>query len=229
MRGYDDVAFENGNVYLSYTNPVGTGNAIILQLTNPTDPPQGELTTRPILRVGALGLNLEDGKIEPVMPTDPDSLKVAPNGDLLLSSSSDDIIIDVHNPGKHGRHHQTVSFTTILNATGDLDDVIKVNAHKGTFYLADTADNRVLVFHATHLKLKDYYASVGNAFGEIDPHTGLFTALVQAEPGFSFGKAHGAEFVADNNAVSDPGALVTAHEAHIHGVHTDHLAGLLLV
>src|SRR6202011_2522358 len=71
----------------------------------------------------------------------------------------------------------------------------------GTFYLADTKDNRVLAFHVTGLNVNDYYASVGSlgAFGQIDPTTGIFTALVNAAdaPGFSFGSPHGVAFVPD--------------------------------
>jgi len=44
----------------------------------------------------------------------------------------------------------------------------------------------VLAVHATGLDSKDYYASVGDAFGVVDPLTGQFTALVSAAnaPGY---------------------------------------------
>ncbi len=89
-----------------------------------------------------------------------------------------------------------------MPAGAGLDDVLKVDASAGTFYLSDTADNRVLAVHATGLNSNDYYASVGNAFGVVDPQTGQFTALVSAAnaPGFKFGSAHGVEFVADHNS-----------------------------
>jgi hypothetical protein len=150
-RGYDDVVFSHGKVYLSYTNPVSKGNPTLVQLTNGNDP-DGPLHTTPILRFGAIGTNLETGMTAVVPQSDPDSLKVAPNGDLLLTSSSDDVIIDVRNPGTS---HQKIGFTHVLGVTGNLDDVIKVNASAGTFYLSDTADNRVLAVHVTGLNLHD--------------------------------------------------------------------------
>ena len=66
----------------------------------------------------------------------------------------------------------------------------------------------MLTFHVTGLNLNDYYASLGNAFGQIDP-SGTFTPLVTAAdaPGFTFGAAHGAVFVADSNAA--PAPLIT--------------------
>ena len=56
-------------------------------------------------------------------------------------------------------------------------------------------------FHATGLNPDDYYASVGSlkAFGQVDPTTGAFTALLSADnaPGFNFLSPHGVSFVAD--------------------------------
>jgi hypothetical protein len=222
----------------------------LVQLTNGNDPDGGPLHTKTILAFGATGLNTETRKTEVVPQNDPDSLKVAPNGDLLLTSGADDVIIDVHNPGTP---HQTVSFTQVQGVTGGLDDVIRPDATAGTFYLADTADNRVLTVHVSGLNPNDYYASVGDAFGQVDPKTGQFTALVTAAdaPGFKFGSAHGAAFVPDkgNDAVAHAGgadpvaaalaqlsadaahaaaSVVTAADVHIGatGVHTELHAGL---
>jgi hypothetical protein len=199
-RGYDDVVFTHGKEFMSYTNPVNPGDPTLVQLTNANDP-DGSLKTKPILDFGDKGLNLETGKMEVIPQNDPDSLKLAPNGDLLFASGADQVIIDVHNPGTS---HQTVAFTQVqgVPAGAGLDDVLKVDASSGTFYLSDTADNRVLAVHATGLNSNDYYASVGNAFGVVDPQTGQFTALVSAAnaPGFKFGSAHGVEFVPDHNS-----------------------------
>ena len=249
-RGYDDVAFLDGKVYESYTNPVNNGDPTLVQLLNGNDPDSGPLQTKTILAFGATGLNLETGKTEVIPQTDPDSLKVAPNGDLLLTGGADDTIIDVHNPGTA---HQSVSFTTVQGVSGGLDDVIKPDATAGTFYLSDTADNRVLTVHVTGLNTNDYYASVGDAFGQVDPKTGQFTALVNAAnaPGFQFGSAHGPAFVPDKGSDAaahaggaDPVAsalaqlsadaahaaasVFTAADVHIGatGVHTELHAGL---
>jgi hypothetical protein len=199
-RGYDDVVFTHGKEFMSYTNPANPGDATLVQLTNGNDP-DGPLTTKAILKFGDQGINLETGKMEVIPQNDPDSLKLAPNGDLLFASGSDQVIIDVHDAGTA---HQTVAFTKVqgVPAGAGLDDVLKVDASAGTFYLSDTANNRVLTVHATGLNTNDYFASVGNAFGEVDPLTGQFTALVSAAnaPGFKFGSAHGAEFVADHGS-----------------------------
>jgi len=97
-RGYDDVVFTHGKEFLSFTNPVNPGDPTLVQLTNGNDP-DGALKTKAILHFGDMGLNLETGKTEIIPQNDPDSLKLAPNGDLLFSSGSDQVIIDVHDAG----------------------------------------------------------------------------------------------------------------------------------
>jgi hypothetical protein len=170
-RGYDDVAFENGKVYLSYTNPPGTsGDAVIVELTNGNSP-SGPLKTKTVLTNGIMGFNTETQTMQSVPLTDPGSLKVAPNGDLLLTNGDGGVIVDVQDPGGP---NQAVAFTQVQGVTpgsAGLDDLIKPSSGAGTFYLADTKDNRVLAFHVTGLNINDYYASVGslNAFGQIDP------------------------------------------------------------
>ena len=198
-RGYDDVVFKGDKVFLSYTNPVNPGDATVVQLLN-GDHPTGTLTTKPILEFGATGLDTVTGKMEVVPQNDPDSLKLAPNGDLLLSSGDDGTIIDIKAPGTA---HQSVSFTPIagVGAKAGLDDVIETGAKSGTFTLTDTATNKVFSFHATGLNPDDFYASVGSlkAFGQVDPHTGTFTPLLSADnaPGFNFSSPHGVSFTPD--------------------------------
>jgi hypothetical protein len=164
-----------------------------------------------VLLDGAMGFDTVTGKMELVPQTDPDSLKLAANGDLIFSSGGDGAIIDIQNPATA---QQAIAFTPIQGipaaAVGNagLDDVIKPTATAGTFYISDAKDGRVLSVHATGLDPNAYYASVGslNAFGRVDENTGVFTALVSAEnaPGFTFGSPHGVTFVADKNAPPSP-------------------------
>jgi hypothetical protein len=205
-RGYDDVVFEGNKVFLSYTNPNGAGDPTLVELVN-GDRPSGLLLTSTILTDGATGFDTVTGKIEAVPQSDPDSLKTAPNGDLLLTGGADGTIIDIQNPGTP---NQAVAFTTIQNipaasiGNAGLDDVIKPSATAGTFYLTDTKTNKVFSFRATGLNTNDYYASVGSlkAFGQIDPTTGVFTPLVTAANAgdMNFAAPHGVVFVPDQNA-----------------------------
>src|ERR1700730_10331396 len=46
-RGYDDVVFTHGKVFMSYTNPVNNGDPTLVQLTNGNDPDGATLNTKP--------------------------------------------------------------------------------------------------------------------------------------------------------------------------------------
>jgi hypothetical protein len=205
-RGYDDVVFKGEQVFLSYTNPANNGDPTVVRMTSGDDP-HGPIKTSPVLTFGQTGIDTVNGASETIPQADPDSLKLAPNGDLLLTSGDDGAIIDIKDPGTA---HQSVSFTPIqglpAGVGAGLDDVIKPSASAGTFYLTDTNDNRVLAFHATGLNVNDYYASVGSldAFGQVDPSTGVFTPLVSVEnaPGFTLSGPHGVTFVADHAATA---------------------------
>jgi hypothetical protein len=207
-RGYDDVVFKGDQVFLSYTNPPGTtGDPIVVMLTN-GDNPHDKLKTETVLTDGVTGFDTVTGATATVPLTDPDSMKLAPNGDLLLTSGADGVIVDIQNPGTPS---QAIAFTQIQGVTpgnAGLDDVIRPGASSGTFYLSDTKDNRVLAFHVTGLNVNAYYASVGSlhAFGQVDPTTGVFTPLVDASnaPGMTFSGPHGVTFVADSHAAPTP-------------------------
>jgi hypothetical protein len=79
-RGYDDVAFLNGDVCLSYTNPVNPTDSV-LQRLDQGNTPSGTLTTTSILTAEQTGVTSSTN--EP----DIDSLKSTPNGELVLTTA----------------------------------------------------------------------------------------------------------------------------------------------
>src|SRR6516162_234289 len=151
-EGYDDVVFRLNQVFMSYTNPASPTDPIIQLLKNGSDP----LGVRPILLMGATGTNLATGQAnQPVTQNDPDSLKLTPTGDLMLSSGDDGQLLFVEKPG---RPDQSVSFVTLLDpATGlhisGLDDAVFATAREGVFYLSDTGNNRVLKIEVDHIRV----------------------------------------------------------------------------
>lgn len=213
-RGFDDVVFDGNRIFLSETNPANPGDPTVVELLNGHGNGLGMGSQRPlvtnktVLTDGTLGTNTATGATTVVPQADPDSLKLAPNGDLLLTSGDDGVIIDIRNPGTP---HQTVFFTAVQppdptvpnQGAPGLDDVIQPNATAGTFYISvtgggNTGAGQVLKVHVTGLIEQDYYASVGSlhAFGQVDPN-GNFTPLVSGLTG-----PHGVEFVPDANAAS---------------------------
>jgi sugar lactone lactonase YvrE len=190
-QGYDDVVFRGDEVFLSYTNPLAPTDPTIQLLQNGSDP----LVVTPVLTMGATGTNLATGQPnQPTTDTDPDSLKLTPDGDLMLSSGADGQLIFVEKPG---RSDQSVSFLQLLDpstglALSGLDDAVFATARRGTFYLADTSNNQILKIDVDHVPVGSLYASVGSLkeLAVVDLHTGVTSPLVSNLNG-----PHGLEFV----------------------------------
>jgi hypothetical protein len=188
-RGFDDVVFDGNRVFLSETNPANPGDPVIVQLVNPFS----TLQTTPILSFGDTGTDLNTGqKNQPLPITDPDSLKLLPNGDLLLTGEADGAYIFVKNPGTT---RQTESFVTLPQ--GDIpDDAIMPTSRSGTFYISNQGGNDIIAVQVTGLNTKDLYADItagpnANELVQIDPKTGVVTPVFT-----DLNNPHGLAFVA---------------------------------
>jgi hypothetical protein len=173
------VVFDRDRTFLSYTNPANPTDPTIQQLVEGSNP----LRVKPILTMGATGTNLATGqRDQPTTQNDPDSLKLTPFGDLMLTSGDDGQLVFVTHPG---RDEQAVSFVTLLDPithlhVSGLDDAVFVTARRGVFYLADTGNNRILAIHADDLEFGSLFASVGslNALVTVDLDSGHVTPFV---------------------------------------------------
>ncbi len=199
-RGYDDVAFIGPKVFLSYTNPVNPGDAVIQQLTNGTAP-FGLLQTTDVLRLGDTGTNLVTGELNQPLPvTDPDSLKSLPDGSLILTGEGDKAFTIVTNPGTT---EQTASFVTLPAGSSSPDDVIMPTTTSGTFFISNQNDNDIVAAKVTDLNTNDLYASVGTAVDQIDPTTGTVTPIITG-----LNAAHGLLFMPASSHALDLAALL---------------------
>jgi sugar lactone lactonase YvrE len=199
-RGYDDVAFINGAIFMSYTNPVNASDATIQYMTgvNP-------ITFATILTMGATGTNLATGQTNQLTTdTDTDSLVVTPFGGLMLTSGADGQLIFVNNLENPT---PSVSFLQLLDTTGknvtNLDDAAFVLSPSGSFYVADTGNNRVLKVDVTGLTPMSLYASVGseNAVASVDLPTGTATPFITTSGGTTLNAPHGLGFAPNFNSL----------------------------
>jgi hypothetical protein len=216
-RGFDDVVFDGNRVFLSETNPANPGDPVIVQLLN-GQAPFGTLQTTGILSFGDTGTNLVTGQTNQPLPiTDPDSLKLLPNGELLLTGEADGAYIFVKDPGTA---HQTESFVTL--PSGDIpDDAIMPSSHSGTFYISNQGGNDIISVQVTGLNTKDLYADItagpdANELLQIDPSTGVVTPIVTG-----LNNPHGLAFVP---SASNPGMLKLADPSQFSGT----VAGLAM-
>jgi hypothetical protein len=188
-RGYDDVAFLDGNVYLSYTNPVNSGDPV-LQMLNQGNSPSGTLTTTNLVKAS---------KLNQPMP-DTDSLKSTWFGDLVLTSEGDGA--GSGNPvGEYtliGLPGAAVTNITVTDAKGDnvsgMDDVVFPSRSAGTLYVTDTGANTVYALSLTGLDPNTPIISIGSLdeVATVNPVTGVIeTPLLTG-----LTSVHGLDFVA---------------------------------
>ena len=189
-RGFDDVVFDGQKVFLSETNPVNPGDPVIVQLQNGTAP-FGTLETTDVLSFGDTGTNMVTGQTNQTLPvTDPDSLKLLPNGALLLTGEADGAYIFVKDPGTA---QQTASFLK-LPAGFVGDDAIMPTSTSGTFYISNQGANDVIRLTMSGLNTNDLYADITskNELVQIDPTTGKVTTVLSG-----LNSPHGLDFVPD--------------------------------
>jgi len=193
-RGYDDVAFLDGNVYLSYTNPVNPTDPVLQEL-NQGNTPSGTLTTTNLATAQQLNQPMPDT----------DSLKSTWFGDLVLTSEGDGP--GTGNPvGEYtlishpGAADQTVTNVAVTDAKGDnvigMDDVVFPSRSAGTLYVTDTSANTVYALSLTGLDPNTPIIALGDLGGvdevaTVNPVTGVVEQTLLT--GVS---VHGLEFVA---------------------------------
>jgi hypothetical protein len=92
---------------------------------------------------------------QPLPVSDPDSLKLLPDGDLILTSEAHKAFAFIHDPGTV---NQIESFITLPSSAGTPDDAVMVTAGSGTFYVSAQSLNEVIKVEATGLGPNDLYA-----------------------------------------------------------------------
>jgi hypothetical protein len=185
-RGFDDAVFRNGQVFLSETNPAGSTDPVIVQLTTGLSSP---LQISSILTSNFTGLNLTTGVPGSPTITDSDSLILTPNGDLALTGEADQEIVFVHLPGAVNQSESLVPLTGPSGPiTGFPDDTIYPTDTQVVFFVADTGANTVYKIIATGLTPGSVFVDVGSEFGSLNTTTGVVTPI------FTGTSPHGADF-----------------------------------
>ena len=191
------MAFRNGQVYLSLTNPVSPSDPVVQQL-NQANTPTGTLTTTNVVTAGQTGTRLPDT----------DSLKTKPNGDLTLNDGSGGAFATITNPGAS---NQTVTTTQLkyngANATS-IDDVLYPSATSGTLFVSDQNNNRVLALQVAGLDPNSPFVSLdaSNVLGLASPN-GVVSAFYNNQLG-ALASPHGLDFLASGaTATPEPASL----------------------
>jgi len=133
--GFDDIQFVNGKAFIDASNPTlnSAGNNVFPALYTVTlSGTKASLT--PVLKGGATGTTLNPPVKSITMPlTDPDSMMIDPQGNLVLDSQGDMQLLIIHNAGLAGQSVKVLAVGT------PVDDTVWPTASKGCMIIADNA------------------------------------------------------------------------------------------
>src|SRR5260221_367354 len=136
--GYDALAFEKGMAFGAASNPplnsqgVNTAPAVAkIVISN------GKLVLTPVLFGNATATDIATGQKVTLDLTDPDSMSIASNGDVVLDSQGDAELVFLHNAGTS---NQTVSRLTLGT---QVEDTIWIPAAKGRMVIVDSKQNAI--------------------------------------------------------------------------------------
>jgi len=181
-QGVDDLAFTKNGTYLSFTNPGASTDVTLQKIVDGTNPIQ----VTNLLTAGTTGTNIVTGKAGYVPSmANTDSLKVAPNGDLVQTTGNRDTLAFVHDAGLTT---QSLSYLP-LNAGGaavsGLDDSLYLTSASGRIYASVSNTDQVLAIDYTGVTPGTLIGSIGSLkeIGFINPTTGAITPFVTNLPG----------------------------------------------
>jgi hypothetical protein len=139
--GFDDMAFINGKLFIAASNPqnfnaqgFNSAFAVYEVVFNGTP----DVTLAGVLPGSFANPDpATNGQLPMVNLTDPDSMTTDMNGNLVLVSQADDLIVVVTNPGQSTQTQWPYVMPT------QLDDTVWIKADAGTLYVADINSNNI--------------------------------------------------------------------------------------
>ena len=199
--GYDDMAFTSAGVYVSASNPTlnsSTGESIGPSLVKITlDRATHTVKVKPELKGTPKAFDIVTGKIETLNLTDPDSLQLTPDGDLLLDSQGDGLLVQLNLSGKDEPRLQVLH----LIGSVQIDDTEYPASRHGFLLVADTAANVVYRIDAPSWDKKAAFsASTGVAATNTTPAVPGYVGQLQRTGALlpivtDLGAPHGLGFV----------------------------------
>ena len=203
--GYDDIAFRNGEVYFSASNPAKNPNVApaIVKATfhgNSIDVAavlEGDATATDVITGQSITLNLQD----------PDSMTLDPHGDLFLDSQADSELLVVRKPGSKSQSVLRIPLSSPFGAP-QADDTLFTPDSDGFLLVSDTpADTIYAIRKAEFVPGVAYTAAVGapdssgksvGFVGRLDREFGQLTPVVTG-----LQSPHGLGFVKTSNDDDD--------------------------
>jgi hypothetical protein len=132
--GYDDLVFRNGRVYLTASNPQNNPNTapavVSAQLSG------SSVVLTPVLMGNDSATNMATGSNVTLNLQDPDSMILAPNGDIIMDSQADDECVIIQHAGETGQTAFLLPFSS-GGTTAMMDDTVFATVSNGFLLVSD--------------------------------------------------------------------------------------------
>jgi hypothetical protein len=194
-QGIDDLVFTSHGAFVSVTNPTAPTDTTLAKVVPGSGPIQ--LTT--VATAGQTGTNIVTDATDFVPSiANTDSLKVAPNGDLVQTTGNRDTLLFIHDAGQQSQSFAYLTLTANGAPVSGLDDSLYLTAPSGRIFASVTGTNQVLAIDYSGVTPGTLVGSIGSLkeIAFIDPTTGNVTPFVTGLTGI-----HGLDAI---SAVPEP-------------------------
>ena len=179
--GYDDLQFLNGAAFIAASNPTLNSAGInVFPALDKIELKNGKAILTPVLQGNATATDLTTNQRVTLNLTDPDSMTIDLQGNLVLDSQADSELIFLHNPGTS---KQTV---TRLPVGTQVDDTLWIPSKEGSMLVVDGKANvtyKVTIDKTDFTRGTIYTeapsdSTVASFVGTLDPKTGTITPAI---------------------------------------------------
>jgi len=179
--GYDDVIFLNGTAFIAASNPT-LDNAGINKFpaVDKIELKDGKAILTPVLLGNASALDTTTNKTVPLNLTDPDSMTVDTQGNLVLVDQADAQLIVVDDPGQSKQEVKRIPVGT------QVDDTLWIRSKEGNLLVVDGKQNAIysVTINKTDFTPGTVYteapadAGVAGFVGTVDLKTGTIVPVI---------------------------------------------------
>ena len=177
--GFDDIQFLNGLAFIDASNPtLNSSGANVFPALYTVTLSGTTASLTPVLKGSAKGTTLNPPITSITMPlTDPDSMMIDPQGDLVLDSQGDMQLLFIHNPGTPS---QSVK---VLGVGTPVDDTVWPTSSNGCMIIADNASGVYSVCSnfwvtSTPLTAAPNDSTIISFVGTVSLGSGLITPII---------------------------------------------------
>lgn len=179
--GYDDVLFIKGQAFIAASNPtLNSAGVNVFPAIDKVELKNGKAIFTPVLYGNATATDVTTNQSVTLNLTDPDSMTLDNQGNLILDDQADAQIITVRNPGTA---QQSV---TRLPVGTQVDDSIWIPAKEGKLLVVDGKANTI---YSVTIDKTDFAkgtifteapsdSGVAGFVGKIDPKTGTISPVI---------------------------------------------------